>query len=380
MSKNFHKTKNLLNDLKNIKTNIPIYDKKNNLVMILKPIGVICGATPSTNPIATALNYIINSIKCRNSIIICPNPRTYKTSSELIKLVKEEIKKLNFPANLVNIAPKDIIRNDEIINLFNKCDLNIVTGNKTIISRVSKCRKPFLTFGVGNPPIIIEDDANLSFAAKSIIISKSFDNSTSCSADSVLIVNRKIYKNFIKILKNEGLYILNDNEKKLLDDIYFIKGIINPKLIAKSANDILKYLNVRNKYIKKIIGYEFLPSNKDHYILNEKILPLVGITKFEKFGEAIEIASSVLKINGLGHSAGIYTYRKKNILKLGLELKVSRVLVNQPHSKSAGGSKNNSLKTTLSLGCGIWGNNIINDNLHYINFCNLTKLAYEKNL
>ena len=89
MYKNFYKTKNLLNDLKNVKTNIPIYDKKNKLVTILKPIGVICGVTPSTNPIATALNYIINSIKCRNSIIICPNPRTYNTSNELINLIKE---------------------------------------------------------------------------------------------------------------------------------------------------------------------------------------------------------------------------------------------------------------------------------------------------
>ena len=62
MYKNFYKTKNLLNDLKNVKTNIPIYDKKNKLVTILKPIGVICGLTPSTNPIATALNYIINSV------------------------------------------------------------------------------------------------------------------------------------------------------------------------------------------------------------------------------------------------------------------------------------------------------------------------------
>ena len=76
MKKNLYKTSNLLNELVNISTLRPIHDKKNNISTIIKPIGVICGVTPSTNPIATSLNYIINSIKCRNSIILCPNPRS----------------------------------------------------------------------------------------------------------------------------------------------------------------------------------------------------------------------------------------------------------------------------------------------------------------
>ena len=95
MKKNLYKTTNLLNELVNIPTLKPIHDKKTNISTIIKPIGVICGVTPSTNPIATSLNYIINSIKCRNSIILCPNPRSYNTVNELVILVKKIFIKRN---------------------------------------------------------------------------------------------------------------------------------------------------------------------------------------------------------------------------------------------------------------------------------------------
>ena len=114
--------------------------KKN---LILKPIGLICGVTPSTNPIATTLNYIVNSIKKEISVIICPNPRSYLTVLELIKIIKKFLHH-KISDNLVNIAPKEILRDDSIINLFELCDKNIVTGNKLVISRVKKSSKPFL--------------------------------------------------------------------------------------------------------------------------------------------------------------------------------------------------------------------------------------------
>ena len=66
------------------------------------------------------------------------------------------------------------------------------------------------------------------------------------------------------------------------------------------------------------------------------------------------MVEKILDKKGKGHSAGIYSETKKNISKFSLKTKVSRIIVNQPHSQSAGGSANNYLKSTLSLGCGIW--------------------------
>ena len=149
--------------------------------------------------------------------------------------------------------------------------------------------------------------------------------------------------------------------------------MINPKLIGKSASKILSLLNIKKKC--NLIAYEKELYEKSHYIFNEKILPLVGIMTFKKLDEAIKISQNILSINGLGHSAGIYTKNEYDIIKVGLSLNVSRIIVNQPHSQSAGGNVNNSLNTTLSLGCGTWGNSIINNNLNYLDFSNKTVIS-----
>lgn len=378
IKKNMYKTKNLLNEIVKIKTLKPIFNNEKNIYEILKPIGVICGVTPSTNPIATSLNYIINSIKARNAIIICPNPRSYLTVLELIKIIKKILRTYKISEDLVNIAPKEILRNDLIIDLFELCDKNIVTGNKLAISRVKRSSKPFLIFGTGNVPVIVDKKNNLKETTKFIVQSKSFDNSTSCSADSVIIVDRHIYLDFIDSFKKNEVYILNNEEKKSLDKIYFKKGNINTELIAKNPNIILEKIGLKkNKNNFKLIGYEISKFDPSHYIFDEKILPLVGIIKSNGINNSIQLAQEILKVNGKGHSAGIYSQSKKNIEKFSLSIPVSRIIVNQPHSQSAGGNKNNQLNTTLSLGCGPWGGNLINDNLQLRDFCNITKIVYK---
>ena len=381
VQKNINKTNNLLNDLKDIKIFEPFLNKENNIYEIYKPIGVICGVTPSTNPIATSLNYVLNSIKARNSIIICPNLRSYNTVKELVEILKSVLEENKISKEIVNIAPKSILRDDTVIELFNLCDKNIVTGNQLMISRVKKSIKPFLVFGAGNVPIIVDENAKIEYAAQSIVLSKSFDNSTSCSADSVLIVNKKIYTNFRNKLKKNNVYFLNKEEKKKLDKIYFVKGVVNHQLVAKSANEILEKININTQNINyRIVAYEFDSNIKKHYILNEKILPLIGITTFKNFEEALKIAENVLEINGKGHSAGIYSSNNKRVINFSKRMPVSRIIVNQPHSQSAGGSIDNNLKSTLSLGCGNWGNNILNDNLSFKDFCNTTRIVLKKKL
>jgi len=379
IKKNHKKTINLLSDLKKVETFKPLYDKKKKIYEIYKPIGVICGVTPSTNPIATPLNYILNSIKARNSIIICPNPRAYKTALELINTIKKVLLKKKISQNLVNIAPKHVLRDETIIDLFNLCDKNIVTGNQIVISRVKKSIKPFLVFGAGNVPVVVDKTADIKKAAESIVLSKSFDNSTSCSADSVIIVDKNIYSKFIENLKINGVYLLNKNEQSKLDKIYYNKGMINNEIIAKNSNVILEKIGViNNKVSYKLIAYEVLNFDSKHYIFDEKILPLVGIIPSKNMENSVELVKKTLDKKGKGHSAGIYTKSKKNIMKLSMAACVSRVIVNQPHSQSAGGSSNNYLKSTLSLGCGAWGNNLINENLCLKDFCNITKVVLKK--
>lgn len=377
IKKNENKTLNLLNEILPVKINELSYQREKKLFQILKPIGVICGSTPSTNPIATTLNYFINSIKCKNSLIISPNIRTFNTISFLIDHIKKKLSEKKMSQNIISIVPKKILRDENLIHLFNNTDKNIITGNEQIISKVKRSIKPFLVFGTGNAVIIIENSADLNLAASSIIESKAFDNSTSCSSDSVLLIEDKIYEKTIKNLEAFGLFKLNDKQKRKLDEIYFIKGVKNPNLIAKSANFILENLSIKNNK-SKVIGFEISSKNLDHYIFREKLLPICAIVKVKNSDEALDIANYLINNEGKGHSCGIYTKNEKFIELAGKKIDVSRLIVNQPHSKSAGGSNRNYLNTTLSLGCGAWGESNIDHNLFYEDFCNKT-LIVKKN-
>jgi len=379
IKKNKYKTQSLISEIKKLKIRKPYFNSEKNIYEIYKPIGLICGVTPSTNPIATSLNYIVNSIKSRNSVILCPNPRSYQTCSELVKLVKNKLTENNISKEVVNIAPLEILRSDEIIKLFDLCDRNIVTGSKFFISAVKKSSKPYLIFGAGNVPVYIDDKINPSKVSKLIVESKSFDYSTSCSADSVLIIHQQIYEKFLKELKKNKVYILNHLEKKKLDDIYFKRGIVNTQILAKDPSLILSKIGTQVKKKIKVIGYEFSSQASSHYIMDEKILPLIGITKVKNIKEAINLTKKILDIKGKGHSAGIYSNNRSNIINFSVSIPVSRIIVNQAHSKSAGGNLNNGLKTTLSLGCGNWAGNILNENLSLKHFCNITRTVFKKN-
>ena len=130
----------------------------------------------------------------------------------------------------------------------------------------------------------------------------------------MLIVNKKIYTNFKDKLKKNNVYFLNKEEKKL-DKIYFVKGAVNHQLVAKSANEILEKININTQNINyRIVAYEFDSNIKKHYILNEKILPLIGITTSKNFEEALKIAENVLEINGEGHSLEFIVLTIKELL------------------------------------------------------------------
>ena len=377
IEKNKNKTLNLLNEILPIKTFEPYYQRDKKLFKILKPVGVICGTTPSTNPIATTLNYFINAIKCKNSIIICPNIRTYQTIFFLINCIKDKLLQKKINPNIISLVPKDLLRDENLIYLFNSTDKNIVTGNQYITNKVKKSIKPYLVFGTGNAVIIIEKSANINLAAKLIAESKSFDNSTSCSSDSVILIDKKIYNTSLSKFKKNGFYILNEKQKKKLDAIFFIRGGMNPKLVAKSAAYILEKLDIKNTSAK-VIGYEVEPSDLSHYIFSEKLLPISAIVKVDHSKNSLYIANKLINNTGSGHSCGVFSKNKDFIQTVGKKIDVSRVIVNQAHSKSAGGSKNNSLNTTLSLGCGTWGESNINYNLFYEDFCNITLIVEKK--
>jgi len=373
--KNKRKTLGLLRDLKNIKTvGVISEDKKKGIIEIAKPVGVVAAVTPSTNPAATPINNIINALKGRNSIIVSPSPTGNKVFKDLLKLINKELKKVNAPKNLIQTFDCNITK--ELTNeLMRNVDLVVVTGSLNNVREAAKSGTKAIGVGQGNVTSIIDETADLNDALKKIKISKIFDNATSCSSENNLILIEEIYEKAINLFSKEGAILLNNNQKKVLQKNLWLNGKLNRKIIAKSAKFIANELNLEVSEDVKILMVKENGVGPDYPFSGEKLSPILSIYKVKNFIEAKKLANKILDYQGIGHSIGIHSKKDERILELGLDLRVCRVIVNQAHTFATGGSFNNGLPFSLSMGCGTWQKNTIDDNLNYKHFLNITKIS-----
>ena len=375
--KNRRKTIGLLRDLKDVKT-VGIIDEnaQTGIIEIARPVGVIGAIVPSTNPIATPLNKVINALKCRNAIILAPSPKGAKVCSRVVELIQIALVRIGAPKNIVQSLPEPISKEDTN-ELSNLVDLIVATGSQNNIQRALQSGTPTLGVGVGNVPSIIDESANLKDASHKIMTSKTFDNATSCSSENSIIVHEKVYDSMIKSLLEEGGSLLNDDEKlKLKGTMWNDRGVINRDVIAKKAAEIAKLSGLAGKHLNsKFLMVEEQDIGSSYPFSMEKLSPVLTVYKAKDFDHAVDIANEILNNQGKGHSCSIHSQNEDNIFKLGQELPVCRIIVNQAHCFATGGNFDNGLPFSLSMGCGTWGNNVTDENLNYKHYLNSTKIV-----
>jgi len=377
MRKNYRKTIGLLRDLQNVKTiGIINHNKEKGLTEIAKPVGVVGAIIPSTNPIATQLNMALNALKCRNAVIIAPSPKGVLVCNKVTELMQKALQRVGAPINSVQSLPGPINKNDtkELCELV---DLIIATGWQNNIKTALESGTPTYGVGTGNVPSIIDESANLKEASKNIMISKTFDHSTSCSSENSIIVLDKIYVKTIKSLEGEGGSLLSSIDKGLLEKTMWDRyGVLNRNIIGKKSNEIATMSGLNKKHLhSKFLMVEEKNIGREYPFSMEKLSPVLTVYKAKNFDSAIKIANDILKNQGIGHSCGIHSKNENNIIKLGKELRVARVIVNQVHCFATGGNFNNGLPFSLSMGCGKWGNNITDENINHKHFLNITKIV-----
>ena len=377
MRKNRRKTIGLLRDLKGVKTvGVINQDIKKGLTEIARPVGVVGAIVPSTNPVATPLNKVINALKCRNAVILAPSPKGALVCRSVVELMQKALQRIGAPKNIVQSLPEPISK-DDTNELSKLVDLIVATGSQNNIQRALQSGTPTLGVGVGNVPAIVDDSANLNDASHKIMTSKTFDNATSCSSENSIIVLDSVYEALIKSLEKEGGSLLNSKEKAVLaKNMWSKEGVINRNIIAKKSNEIASLAGLNDKHMNsKFLMVEEENVGNDYPFSMEKLSPVLAVYRAKNFDHAVEITTTILDNQGKGHSCSIHSENKDNILRLGNELPVCRVIVNQAHCFATGGNFDNGLPFSLSMGCGTWGNNITDENLNYKHYLNITKIV-----
>jgi len=341
------------------------------IVKYAKPAGVIASLIPMTNPALTPPVTGVYSAKARNAVIFSPHPRTKNTTREMVELMRQACKLVGAPEDLFQVISEPSVPVTQY--LMQSCDLTLATGGQPMVRAAYSSGKPAYGVGAGNSTMVIDESADIEVAAKNTRISKTSDFGSGCSADGNIFIQSSIYKQMVKALVNEGGYLCNEQQKIMLEKVMwdetgnrtFQTIACPPQKLAEIAGFIVpencKFLMVENQ--GKI--------GSQHKFSKEKLTTLMALYHFDVFDEALDMVREVYETGGKGHSCGIYSHEKVNIDALAKVAPVSRMMVRQSQSKSNAGSFNNGMPMTSSLGCGIWGGNITNENVtlkHLMNF------------
>src|SRR4249920_2587365 len=338
------------------------------IVKYAKPVGVIASLVPVTNAALTESGNGIYALKCKDAIIFSPHPASRKTTNETVRIMRAALKGQGAPGDLFQCIEKPSIPlANELMSI---CDLTIATGGPAMVRSAYSSGKPAYGVGAGNATMVIDETADIAEAARNTRISKTNDHGSGCSADGNLLVDASIYDAFLRQLQTEGGYLVSEPEKALLQSAYWdAQGHRTPDTIARAASVVARRAGFPIPGDKTFLLVEERHIGKQYPFSTEKLGTVLSIFKYDGFDQALEMVRQIFETGGKGHSCGFYSFNDEHIHRLALTAPVSRIMVRQVQSSANAGAFTNGMPMTSSMGCGVWGGNITNENIslkHYM--------------
>jgi len=341
------------------------------IVKYAKPAGVIASLIPVTSPYVTPIGIAIYAIKCKDAVIFSPHPGSRQTTNETVRIMRAALCKLGAPEDwLQSVERPSIPLANELMRL---CDMTIATGGPAMVRAAYSSGKPAYGVGPGNATMIVDETADIAEAARNTRISKTNDHGSGCSADGNILVDASIYEAFLKQLQAEGGYLVTGAEETLLEKAFWdFDGHRTPNTIARAPSVVAGIAGFTIPKDKTFLLVEERHIGKDHLFSTEKLGTVLAVFKYNGFDMALEMVRQIFETAGKGHSCGIYSFDDDHIHRLAMVAPVSRIMVRQVQSSSNAGTFTNGMPMTSSMGCGVWGGNITNENISLKHYMNVT--------
>lgn len=352
-------------------------DKKENTIDIATPVGVVAGLIPSTNPTSTVIYKTIISIKAGNTIVFSPHPNAKKCILETVKIINEAAIDAGAPEDsILCITNPSIVGTSELMK-HKDTNLILATGGEAMVRAAYSSGTPAIGVGPGNGPAFIDKSANVKLAVKRIIDSKTFDNGVICASEQSIVVEKSMEETVLKELKNQGAYLLNEEEsERLAKFILRANGTMNPQIVGKSVEVITNLADLANvpKNTKVLVARETKVGHNVAYS-REKLTPILAFYVEDNVDAIMNRCREILLNEGAGHTFSMHANDEELVKRFALNMPVSRILVNTPSALGGIGASTN-LVPALTLGCGAIGGSSTSNNVGPLDLINIKRVAY----
>lgn len=296
------------------------------------PFGVIGAITPCTNPSETIICNTIGMIAGGNTVVFNPHPAAIKTSIYAVNMLNEASLEVGGPANIAVTVEKPTLETSNIMLKHKAIQLIAATGGPGVVTTVLSSGKRGIGAGAGNPPVLVDDTADIQKAAKDIVNGCTFDNNLPCIAEKEIVAIETIVDELIYFLKENGCYMINAEEQEKLLNTVVIKGQLNRKCVGKDAITLLSMIGVDAPKGTRCIIFE---GEKEHPLIAEELMmPILGIVRAKDIDDAIEKA--VWLEHGYRHSAHMHSKNIDNLTKYGKAIDTAIFVKNAPSYAALG--------------------------------------------
>ena len=275
------------------------------------PYGVIASITPSTNPTATIINNAIGMISAGNAVVFNVHPMAKGVSAHAVAIFNQAIQQAGGPPNLVTCTAEPTIQSAQELMQHPGVRLVVVTGGGAVVHEAMHSGKKAICAGPGNPPVIVDETANLEQAARDIIKGGSFDNNVICTDEKEIIVVDIVADKLKATLKARGAVEITSWQLSRLLKVILDEdrgpgqhSVVNKAWVGKNAGRILKEIGVDAGDEVRLILAE-VDNSRHQLVWTEQLMPVMPLVRVHSADEAIDLA--IEAEHGYRHTAVMHS-------------------------------------------------------------------------
>jgi len=297
------------------------------------PYGVIGAITPVTNPTATIICNGIGMIAAGNAAVFNPHPGAKKSSAMTIRLLNDAIVDAGGPPNLLCTVETPTIASAQELMKHPGIRLLVVTGGPAVVKVAMNSGKKVIAAGPGNPPVVVDETADIPRAARDIVTGASFENNIVCILEKEIIAVDSITNQLKEEMKKNKAVELNPHQARRLAKVILaenrgpgVESLINKKWVGKNAALIAEQIDLKVPEDTKLL---FTETDADHpFVWTELLMPVIGLVRVKNANEAIDLAKK-LEL-GNGHTAAMHSRNIDNLSRMARTINTTIFVKNGP--------------------------------------------------
>ena len=294
------------------------------------PFGVIGAITPVTHSLPTLAGNVINMLAAGNAMVFNPHPSAARIACKGTQLFNQAIHQAIGIDNLITIIEQPTLESAQAIFDHRGISLLCVTGGPAVARAALRSPKRAIVAGPGNPPVVVDETADLENAAESIVAGGAYDNNLLCIGEKMVFAVEPIFAELMDTMARHKAHRLNSKEITALTKAAFVTGKddgklhVNKDLIGQDAAVLAKHAGVNVPGDTLLLYGETEESHP--FVDHEQMMPFVPFVRTREVDQAIALAKKYE--HGFRHTSVIHSRNVDTITRMGRELDTTLFIAN----------------------------------------------------